>query len=528
MDPNAAMQLVALAVLCFVLRALPRWRYKHVLVSDTYFHLFCADAIRKHNGRLPISFDRILFAHETTYPYLYHALLARLSPAAARRMERYNGAVFDTVMVVVVYLFLTWYGASRPQVVDRDLPFLTGLLFCLAPALVRIGWGPRVYSGSPRVLGQALYLLHICTAYHAISSGSIGAALVAVVCGALALTASKFTTQVLMFFGIGFAVFISPGYLLVLAGTFVVSIGISRGKVLRVLKGQIRHSIFYKKYTEKYFRGFLQADKNSLRRYGQTLRKLASLARQGKWAPALEWFYFERHALHQLLTVFPHCVVLGVLWLMHPEAAAGERFMMVWCLNGLACFVLTEWKPLHFLGEGERYLEYALLPSLYLSVKWLLSADTTALVAIVVYSTGIYGLTLYYFRKNFAPVHQRHAGLKDMFARHNRMPAGNILPIGNFHWLLLYFSTMPVVTYYANKDETFVDPADFDLIYGNFPYPAKAFGRILADYRVDYIITDRAQLDYYTDYVLKDRATFECRTRLLLQADNVMIFAVTV
>ena len=68
---------------------------------------------------------------------------------------------------------------------------------------------------------------------------------VSVVAGALLPITSKFATQVLVFFGLILSIAWQPMYAAILLGAFLCSLIISRGHLLVVLRGQLRHSSFY-------------------------------------------------------------------------------------------------------------------------------------------------------------------------------------------------------------------------------------------------------------------------------------------
>ncbi len=65
-----------LIFLCFFLRAFPRLRLKNIFLSDTYFHLYCAEIIRDNGFRLPEKFSKVILNHAYTYPFGYHFFLS--------------------------------------------------------------------------------------------------------------------------------------------------------------------------------------------------------------------------------------------------------------------------------------------------------------------------------------------------------------------------------------------------------------------------------------------------------------------
>ena len=62
-----------------------------------------------------------------------------------------------------------------------------------------------------------------------------------------------------------------------------------------------------------------------------------------------------------------------------------DEFLLIWSISGLVLFAVTKIKQLLFLGEGERYIEYSLFPSLYLFVKYALTFKAAVVWILVIY-----------------------------------------------------------------------------------------------------------------------------------------------
>ena len=194
-------------------------------MSDTYFHLYCAATIRKKSFRLPNKLPRIVLDHEYTYPFLYHCLLAIFPIKIRHWAERVSGAVFDTISVVIVYLFSRWLFQTHS---NPYLAEMVAALYAFSPGLLRMGSGPRAYNGSPRTMGQMLYVLHATSAFVGIHENSIGFLTISVISGSMLTVTAKFGTQVLLMFGIFFFGFFSVKYAAILGSSFALSGGTSR------------------------------------------------------------------------------------------------------------------------------------------------------------------------------------------------------------------------------------------------------------------------------------------------------------
>ena len=110
------------------------------------------------------------------------------------------------------------------------------------------------------------------------------------------------------------------------------------------------------------------------------------------------------------------------------------------------------------------------------------------------------------------------------FAELNRMAPGVIMPIGSFQWQTLYWSIFPVLTYGGNVDERILSRDEFLLVYGRYPYPSEHFQRIVADYDVSYIVSDKNHIDHYVTRILKTPEDLFSRFKLLYQSPTLMIF----
>jgi hypothetical protein len=501
----------------FFIRAFPRLRLKNALVSDTYFHLYCAQTIRENSFRLPRKLPRIVLNHIYTYPFLYHYLLACFPLKYRLWAERLTGAFFDTFSLIMIYLFSGWavrrMGGGYPLTV---LPIWVAALYAFSPALLRIGLGPRAYNGSPRVLGQSLYLLHLFAAYYAYANHNMAAVAISMLAGAAVIITAKFGTQVLFFFGLFFSVVMDWRYPLLLIGSLILSVLLTKGRSLDVLEGHTRHSIFYFKYLQKVY---LYPSHPTLMQYlKRAFHGLCHLV-QCKWMAALNWYYTESFFIHFLVTVTPQFLFLPAIW----QKAGGssiESFLFMWAGMGLFWFFLTKTKNLLFLGEGERYLEYALFPSIFLVVQHLLSGSKTFFL----YAWLGYSIisAVFYLRLYLKETPSNFEETEKLFSKLNGLSEGVILPIGPFHWQALYRSKFPVLTYGANMDERMMSLGEFKLVYGNFPYSPN-FHQVLDRYHIAYILTDRTCLDHYVKNVMKNPIDFYNTTDKLFETKTLML-----
>jgi len=506
----------------FLVRALPRLLHQNALVADTYFHLYCARVIAENSLRIPPRLPRVILDHEYSYPFLYHLFLALFPPKLRAWAERLTGALFDTANVVFIYLF-SWWGVSQSGSPGLGrLPIWVAALFAFSPALLRIGSGPRAYNGSPRLMGQTLYLIHILFSWYALSTRNLPALVMALLAGAGVIVTAKFGNQVLLFFGILLGLFVSIQYLWLLGGSLLFALLLSKGRAWQVIVGQVRHSLFYFKYLQ---RVFLHPSLPTLKGYAKGAGARAwRLLRKGELKGAVEWYFIEPYPLHLLITVYPQFLLIPLLLPRYGEMGFWERFLLVWVAAALFCFLATKMRPLLFLGEGERYLEYALFPSLWLGVRYCLPRWELAIWALLAYS--LLSALCYFWSslRTSREADEEFGRAERAFYELNRMPPGVIMPIGSFQWQTLYWSCFPVLTLGGNIDGTILSHDQFLLVYGRYPYPSEDFGRIVKEFDVSYVITDKAHLNHYLTQILKDPRDFYGKAKLLYQSPKLMIF----
>jgi hypothetical protein len=176
------------------------------------------------------------------------------------------------------------------------------------------------------------------------------------------------------------------------------------------------------------------------------------------------------------------------------------------------------------LGEGERYLEYALFPSLWLGARFCLLKWEPLAWGFLAYSILS---TLYHLwddHRSRQLSDEEFSATEKAFAQLNRMAPGVVMPIGSFQWQTLYWSDFPVLTSGGNVDERILSYEEFLLVYGRYPYPSEQFQRILTEYDVSYIVTDNDHLEHYVNRILKSPEDFYGRVKLLYQSPRLLIF----
>lgn len=514
---------VAVAVaLCFWLRIRPRLALPDALFSDSYFHLYVAKVLAEGGLRLPKRLPRIVLEHEHTYPPLYHTALAMLPQHWRLGAERVTGAVADSVSVVAAYLTVRVWMADDSDAHVVGLFVAYGL--AVSPSLLRIGSGPRAYNGSPRPVGQVLFVLHAVASHAWVSNGHHGMLFTGALAAAGVILCSKFSLQVMILLSTAFAFTLSPQYAVTPLTGFLLALAVAPRRTVVTLRGHFRHSLFYVRDLQRIF---LHPHERS---FGTYLRHaaglLASALKSRNPRALINWLFSERQALHLLVAAFLPCVVAPLLAVARIDLTFNERFASVWVAAALICFALTRTRPLLFLGEAERYLEYALFPALWLCCIWLLPDYTPLVMGYMVYCAVAAAYFQRAYRCAYSELDQRTRGSAALFDILAQRPSGCVMPIGSFHWQTLYRCNFPVLTIGGNIDTTVLPRDDFMLVYGRYPYPSAEFKRIIDTYGVRYIVSDVGHIEYYTRKILPSPEIFHCQVQCLASEHGMVLYEV--
>lgn len=521
------MEFVLLSFICiaaFAVRAYPRMVLKNAFNSDTYYHLKCAKCIINNSYKIPLKIEQAVLPHEYTYPFGYHLVLAILPEKTRLWFERMTGAIFDTINVVILFWFTNWLISQDSEPYQIHVPILVAALYAFSPALLRIGSGPRAYNGSPRVFGQTFYLIHIVTAYHYFSTDNPYSIVISMLAGAALICSAKFGTQVFFLFGIFFTAFVTYSYIILLGGCFLLAIILSKGQAWKIVRGQVVYSVLYAKYLQQAFLFPNIVNITSLKAYITRFKcTFANTIRNRTASNFIDWYYREQYFGHQLVTVFPQYFIILEAITNIRTLSSQKHFLLIWMSAGIFWFLLTKYKYLLFLGEGERYAEYGLFPTYYLLVVDCPKELELFLYLYLAYSVGSAILFAKDYIKRNRPLHEDFTASAGLFEYLNSLPSGNILPVGWVHHQALYRSSLPVVSQGSNSDPKLFPLDDFMFYFSNYPYPPKDFNQVIIKYDVSYILAERSCLQHYLTQ-LSDPAIFRDSTILLAESPSLLLF----
>lgn len=384
---------LALLAIIAITRLLPGtlWRWS---AKDSAYHLLLRREIRRAGYRMPERIPPMLLEFRQSYPWLYHALIALVPASWLARMPSLPSTVIDFIAGLFCIGAAAWLAqAAMPAVSASGAAMLSALFFATSPALLVLGIGPRAHDITPRPLGELLLTVQVLAIGVWLARGDSTSLVVAVLAGALALLASKFAAQV-MLFGIPIAALVaqSPAPLLVLPLSILLALMISRGRYRDVAVAQWRHLEIYRKRLQH--EHAILRDRNNWRALAAsivamvkrpartTIREMVRLAEHNT--------YLQLGIRNVLLLGLLVAVVAGRGPVWTGAAAAPGQWLLAWAVAMVVIFALTSFRGFRFFGEAERYPEYAVPAAAILAAIAVLQAPGSTGRMVLLF----YGLTL--------------------------------------------------------------------------------------------------------------------------------------
>ena len=509
--------LFLILVFCFMYRAYPRMIQKYAIAADTFFHLKHGEEVRKNGMGIFYELKNSVIKIVYSYPYLYHWLLALFPDKSRLWAERLTGAFFDTLNLLIIYFFCKWYIAFH----QLDYPSLTlwvCFLYAISPALLRFNGGPRSFNGSPRIMAQTLYILHLFSYYYYYETGNYYFFVSSIFFGGLILVGSTFGTQVLLFFSLFFGLLLSWNYFLVLLASLVLILILSRGKVIRVLRGHFGHARFLAERISQQ-----SPWQNKFPGYVKNIKEFLKCIFKLQFNRAVPYLHDENYPIHNFIFYYPSFFIL-----LNVSLFTQHKFLYICVLAAVGLYIFTSFKRFKFLGEPVRYLDYVLVPSYMLCFVFL--KDTGNLW--VYYGFCVYALlSSVYFMKQFLKllphINADYLELKKCYAAIDAMEPGNLFAFNSVGHMSYYFTHQPVVNaLIGNLDVNLFSKEDSDLVIGNYPLPGKDFAQILSRFQVKYIVLSKSDLNNYTTKILSTPDEFYSRTQALFETKTALFFKV--
>lgn len=351
---------VAVAAAGLLLQAWPRWR-RPLFGVDVWRHLLMARFIRRHR-RVPGDgeLSNHLFSEGSDYPPLLRILLAWCPERWWLNLQRVLAPLFDVCHTLTLFAVAWALGG------DLWLAVIAQLAYLVNPLIVMENSNLSTRSFSSLLFTWSLLPL--------LAFGQTGAWVwfgAAVILLGLLLLSHRLAVQAMAMVLTIFTIVHQDGrYLLALAGGMLVATAISRGFYLKVLRGHWLMLDYWRR--------------NSANRFAHQIRGFRPSPNQGKDVVLDLYRRVASLPAAAVIAGFPMvwlAVTAAVVWWSLPDVSAAwplpawvMRAVSLWTFGLLGLGLLVRQVPaLRFLGEGERYGEYAAFPAALLAaavVRW--------------------------------------------------------------------------------------------------------------------------------------------------------------
>ncbi len=346
-----------LSAVSFLLQTWPRFGNRHFGV-DVWRHLAVAEYYRQRRRDPNAVFDRYLIPEPSDYPPLLRILLSWIPKQTLESAQWFLGPMFDFVQSYAVFVTALALTDSLAAALAAQGAYM------LAPVVVM-----ENSSLSTRPLASLLFTgLLLSEMGHAVS-GSWAWLPLSLTMGTLLFLTHRMGLQALAVVSISLSVwFLSAYYVLTFAGGWMLAIIFSRGFYWRVFTGHMAMLNWWRK--------------NVHNRYAHQIRGLPKKSEENA-DPVFRIYQFVRRApFTAVFAANAFVVLLAAVALDRSLGWGGVRllawerqleFFLVWSLTLLVTGILVrQIRSLEFIGEGERYGEYAAFP-IALTVGALLS-----------------------------------------------------------------------------------------------------------------------------------------------------------
>lgn len=324
--------------------------------GDAAGHVGLVREFYRNEGK-PIDLsDRYLLEY-TDYPTGFHKLIffSRLDPDKLFEKGRFIPLYADVCLFIVIAYAIAKFGGEN----------FAWLLFF---PFMRMLYGNQGRSShfNERAYGVLLANIYLLAGYAVFANATPLGLVVAIIAYTALAVSSKFAIQAVFLYSLALTfVFWTPVFILLLIVSLFLSVIFSKGYTVRVLQGLVRQSLWYARMQCS---GKIKSEMH----WGQLTKVSFS------FSYALLLF---RNSVLRVVTDSPlNIVVAGIAF-----STSAHRVWAFWALSGVVICLIVATRRLEFIGEPERYLEFAVIPSfVYLSFLPVKDVPYLAAVATVV------------------------------------------------------------------------------------------------------------------------------------------------
>ena len=464
-DANLLIIQIGIIAIAVFLRCAIGFKYK--IGQDTWAHLLIADIIRKKRA-LPDKIENFIYVGSFGYPPIFPILLSVIPEKVLERFVWIVSPVIEAIHIVLLY-FICIFITQSPEI-----GVLAMFLYAINPEMVI-----ETSNLNSRPLGSLIFTVSLVSLIVFIMNGNPLLFISCIVFGVLLLYTHKLATQALLFTLIGFAL-IERSPIYAIAAVLIFGIAyMTPWYRKKVLPEHLAILQFWKKNINLLYERGITSEVS-----GNAMSSLVNLLRS-KSILLLRFVGFN------IWIIFIAVMVLLFNRPLFPNVSYPGVLFFTWAGIIIFCSLIIGYiHYVKFLGEGLRYLEYAIVPTIVIAAIYFNKYHDNAYVTLLF--VGIIGISLlelviglYYSVTKYIRLSPGTAVTK-ICSYLRSAPGENImcLPYDNC-FLIGYFTRKKV--FYAFSAHAY-EKAYPEALFGD---PRKKSFRTLIDkYSIDYIYLD--------------------------------------
>ncbi|MDN5086598.1 hypothetical protein ACOL21_07505 [Aliarcobacter butzleri] len=377
--------LLFIFIFAFIFRSILRVFFKKDIDFDTYFHLYFIEFIRNNGTKNLIEQKRFIKPFGLNYPWMMHFFISLFPKKFDMLFERFFNPLLDSVFTISLYIVTFYITESNNQAL------ILVILYLFTPAMfTTLSLGPRIKSFTPRLFGEIVGGMMFIFEYLYFINDNYIYLLLAILFSGLAYLSSKFSVQAIVFISIFLFLFtFDTEYLVVLIGGFILSMILSRGKYIEVLKQQVEH---LKWYFIRNIQGKMSVSNRN------SLKILVEYLKNKRYKKIISTLLFDNTFII-ILTRFP--LVYLALYFIYEGYITNEKLELVdyFIISSFILFFISSLKWFLFIGEAERYINYMVF-FILLKVTLFFEENMFYLVTFIMYGFIFYILDFILLKKN--------------------------------------------------------------------------------------------------------------------------------
>jgi hypothetical protein len=462
-------------IISFFLQSYPRFFNKHFGV-DVWTRFLEADMVRKNNHRIPGKITKgFIIQGNFDYPPLFPWILSFVPKKALEKLQGFVSPFFDAIQCLVVFIIAYQLTNNLLLALLAQVIYMTIIIVALENSYLT----PRSFGYLNLTL--ALYPLLLYTTNHnnwALITGYIFATLI--------FLSHRFATQSFLFASIFFTIYErNPFYLIIFILGFLTALLLTKGYYLRVLQGHWMNIYFWIiNYEHRWSHQLVNQSKTETKKdfvsiASLMISKLSPITLIGLncWLLSAFLLMFLRLEYYSLGIVASPIYTKFAAWIL---------FFYFWAI------LILSVKRLLPIGEGQRYLEMATVPSTILtSVLFFrfLNSPYRVIALIILGGMLVINLSIIIFAQMKIVIKDRtRSRTKDMdnaFEFINKLKEKRPRIICVPHQI----TTM---TLYNSKADVLVNADNHGLVYGGimdfYPILKKSIKDLAKQYKLDYLL----------------------------------------